>query len=166
MNWLPWVIALCWIPFSFLLHNMLHELAHAAEAIRNGAKITKIWPFPGMQLGYWTWAHVKFSGIKKMTALLSLAPVLVELVWLVIFSTLFLFTDGWLQKIVLVEMISSNVDMTNWLLAWWRKIPNPSTDAERFRNDLGWTLGKAKVVSLLQIVVYLLCVVVVIAGMV
>jgi len=149
------LFALLWAPFSFLLHNVIHEGAHALVTVAYGGKVTAFFPFPSKRTGYFTWAHVATTTIRQGTALMLVAPVLAELLWLSIFLSLSFVTDGVLQKILLVEVVSSNVDIVVWLLGWWNPKPTPYCDAERFRSLLNFTRTKGKLLSLVLLPVAL-----------
>ena len=145
-----WIMALIWAPFTFLLHNVIHELSHAIIAVKNGATIVKFWPFPGKQLGYFTWAYVSYRDLEKETPMLPLAPVITELILSTVFLLAFLFTPHWIRGIFLAEVVSANVDITTWLLGYWRNPVNPACDAEQFRKQTDMSLGYGKMFLLLQ----------------
>lgn len=147
------LVALAWALPSFLLHNVIHEGAHALVALAAGCRDVRLWPFPGRKLGYWTWAHMTYeTGSASFGTLrwLSVAPVFAELAWLVGFGTLlFVAPVGWWTGFLLVEPVSSLVDLTVWMLGFWREPPNPHSDAEVWRNDFRVTRRAARFGSLL-----------------
>ena len=136
----PVLVALAWAPFSFLLHNIIHEGAHALVARLQGARITAFWPFPGTKLGYFTFAHIKWEGTlnpKQMSRVL-VAPVVAEIFWMVAALVGFALTDGWLRMVLLVEVISSNVDIANWWFQGFYIVgKRPNCDATRFAELTG-----------------------------
>lgn len=144
--------ALIWAPFSFLLHNLIHELAHGLTATWFGARIKSIWPFPSTRLGYFTWAYVDFTELKRGIAPMLIAPVVAELLWMSAFGTAAALTYGWVQAVLMVEVVSSNVDIVVWLLGWWNPAQHSYCDAERFRTELKFSRTKGKLLSLLQLI--------------
>jgi hypothetical protein len=151
------LFALLWAPFSFLLHNVIHEGAHALITVVYGGRVTAFFPFPSKRTGYFTWAYVATTPLTRGVALMLAAPVLAELLWLALFLSLSFVTDGVLQKILLVEVVSSNVDIVVWLLGWWSPRPNPYCDAERFRKTLNFSRGLGKALSLAFLPIALVC---------
>jgi hypothetical protein len=149
--------AILWIPFSFLLHNIIHEAAHGATAIAYGGKILSFWPFPSRRTGYFTWAYVEHTPITRGAPALLIAPLVIELIWLFTALTLAMNTSGAFQRVVLVEIVSSNVDVTVWLLGWWNPAPNKNCDAERFRAHLGFSRNAGKIGSLSYLPIIALC---------
>jgi hypothetical protein len=132
---MDWIVALCWVPFSFLLHNVVHEGAHAVVAKAAGSTVTRFWPFPGWRAGYFTWAHVLYQPEVRGSAYvwMQVAPVIAEFVWMSDAFSAFLLTSGWLQLVLLVEVVSANVDIVNWWLkGFWFRDANPAYDSSKF----------------------------------
>jgi hypothetical protein len=90
-------------------------------------------------------------------SLLLIAPVVAELIWLVPVLSVALTTTGAVQKVTLVEVVSSNVDIVVWLLGWWNPTPNKHCDAERFRARHNFSRGAGKLWSLLHLPTLVLC---------
>ena len=142
------VAALVWALPSFLLHNVIHEGAHALVALVSGARNVKLWPFPGWRLGYFTWAHMTYDG-EVDEARVAAAPVSFETVWFLAFAALFHFVSvPWLVPVFAVECVSSLVDMTVWFLGFWRPTENVFADASVVRVGLNVSRGLGKAVSL------------------
>jgi len=151
------LFALLWAPFSFLLHNVIHEGAHSLATLAFGGKVTEFFPFPSKRTGYFTWAYVATTPIVRGTALMLAAPLMAETLWLSAFLSLSFVTLGVLQKVLLVEVVSSNVDIVVWLLGWWNPKPNAHCDAERFRVKVGFSRTQGRLLSLAYIPVGLFC---------
>ena len=145
------LVALAWALPSFLLHNVLHEGAHAVFALASGATNVKPWPFPGWKLGYFTWAHMSYDGTLSDVneAEVSAAPVPVETVWFGLFVALFYFVPfGWWSAFLAVECVSSLIDMTVWFLGFWRPTENVQSDAAKVRRLGNFSRGVGKAASL------------------
>jgi hypothetical protein len=155
---LPYLLTALWIPFSVILHNLIHEGAHGLAAILNGGRILYVWPFPSRRLGYFTWAYVEYAPLSTGGLLLLIAPVIAELVWLASALGLACLTHGGLRKVLLLEVVSSNVDIVVWLLGYWNPTRNEYCDAERFRSLLGFSRPVGKILSLLYLPIAALCV--------
>jgi len=144
--------ALLWALPSFLLHNVLHEGAHALMAWFSGCTNIRLYPFPSRKLGYFTWAHMTYTTRGSLAWLrwISVAPVVGEFLWLLcVLPLLFFAPVGWWSGVVLVEGISSIVDSTVWMLGFWNPKPNPYSDAETFRRDFDFNRRTGKLYSLL-----------------
>ena len=130
--------ALAWAPFSFLLHNVIHEGAHALVAVATGGKVLSFWPFPSKKIGRFTWAHVVVDGVPaKGAALMYMAPLIAETLWVIGATVGFVLLSGPERWICLVEMISSNVDMGNWLSKLFLKSADPNSDALQVKKIWG-----------------------------
>lgn len=172
MSALPFVIAaVVWAPLSFLLHNVIHEGAHALAALWAGSTSVRLYPFPSkLTDGRWSWAHMDYEPPRSLSTdlkaaarlkWLSVAPVIAEVVWwhLAILALVRLSAlsgpaaDGlhlhWWAALVVVECISPLVDCVTWVLPWWRKDPHPFTDAEVHRSDWGFRIERGRLWSLL-----------------
>jgi hypothetical protein len=146
------IVALCWALPSFLLHNTLHEGAHALAAKMAGCTDIRLYPFPGRKLGYFTWAHMRYSVTSVSTDLrwISIAPVTAESLWLLLgLLLLFLAPIGWWSGVLLVEPISATIDLLTWMLGFWRPVASPDCDAEVHRNAFGFSRAAGKLYSLL-----------------
>lgn len=152
MSLLPIVPLIVWAGASFLVHNLIHEGAHALVAVLGRANPVKLWPFPGRRLGYFTWAYMSYTGPLSASAArwIDVAPVIAETVWLVAFLALSFFVGGWWRFFVTLEMLYALIDMTTWVLGWWTK--RPHTDAEGLRRLFGWSTAKARALSFLLLV--------------
>ena len=144
--------ALLWALPSFLIHNIVHEGAHALVALWSGASDVKLWPFPGRRLGYFTFAHMTytFRGTSYVRLRwVSIAPVFAEALWLALaLLALFIAPVGWWSGFLIVEAVSPIVDCTTWLLGYWNPNRNPSCDAEVFRSDFSFSRLAGKLASL------------------
>lgn len=149
------VVCFIWAFPSFLLHNLLHEGSHAVIALAAGAKNIRMHLFPSNDLGYFTWAYVKYDSVEDTTIMKAMpaSPIFIEMPWLIGF-TIMLYTlpIGWWTGIIIVECISSVVDLTNWFSGYWNPLPNRHCDAEKIRATLGFDRWVGKLVSALLLV--------------
>lgn len=156
------LVSLLWALPSFLLHNVIHEGAHCVVALLARCTNVRLWPLPGRSLGYWTWAHMKYeaSGANQGTLrFIHIAPVIAEMLWLsAALIALFFTPTGWWTGILLIEPVSSCVDLTVWCLGFWREPPNPYSDAERHRRVFGVTRVTGRLWSLVVLLLWALTV--------
>lgn len=132
-------LVLLWLPFTFLLHNAVHECAHGSVALYVGGKIDKVWLLPSFRLGRFTWAHVVVDARMNKAQLVAflVAPVVAELAWSVAASIGFMLTSGVVQTIMLVETVAAHVDIINWWAKLVQQHPHPETDAAQVQHLVG-----------------------------
>jgi hypothetical protein len=143
------VAAVLWLPLSFLLHNIIHEGAHALAALLLGGGPVTLWPFPGKRTGNFTWAHMTYTkGLSpRKEALMTIAPVMAELLWASVFMAVMSNSGGLVLFLLpMVEILFSCIDMTTWSLGAWTE--HSYADGFKFGNRMGWTPLKMKLVTL------------------
>lgn len=121
-----------WLP-----QNVQHEGMHAALAKYFGADDVKIWPFPGKQLGHFTWAHARWRWTKPVTveqeAYTAIAPLLANT--FVIFLVMTILSAVETSSVVFTVMtawaVVNFIDGGYSLLTFYKKVP------EKPRSD-GW----------------------------
>ena len=130
-----------WSPLSFLLHNVIHEGSHAIAIKITGGSVKKIWLLPSYKLGYFTFAHVLWTGkaTKWQQIFISSAPLIGETIWLTVFVPLATVSivNGWPMPITvffLTEVASSIIDASVWAMGWVRN--RPQTDGGKVRAIL------------------------------
>lgn len=151
IEWIVLLVALAWAAPSFLLHNLIHEGAHAVVALLFGASSVRIWPFPGKRTGSFTWAHVTYVGPVEGAGLWLLfpAPLIAEILWFSLFVVLYsVLPMGWWFGLIACELVAPLVDMTTWFAGYWNPIIPYSCDAERFRIKKPFRRLTGKIASL------------------
>ena len=90
-----WILLLAALVPFWLLQNIIHELAHGLTMRLGWAWRFRIWPFPSMKLGRFTFAHVVYepsaaSGTptNKGWALVSIMPKLVNVAFMILGTVL------------------------------------------------------------------------------
>jgi hypothetical protein len=117
MSW----FVLLWIPFSYLLHVALHELAHCNIARRYGLRAT-IRVLPSIRDGrlFFGWTEVEHFGslTTEQRAEFFVAPLVTACVWTVFFGGASLLSTGHVAVTLFlaIEGVSAAVDAANWLL--------------------------------------------------
>lgn len=128
-----WLI-LAWLPVTFFVHCLIHEGAHwlALRAFGHRARIV---PYPHLVEGHLYFARtIQQSPLRGLLtgpqkALMLLAPVLTELVWLSIALGVAIVWP-W----ALLEAASALVDLLVWCSGLWTR--KPQTDAARLLEAL------------------------------
>lgn len=117
-------LALLWIPFSYVLHVALHELAHYNAARRAGVKAS-ISLVPGFRNGRFCFAFTSVPDLGKMRrddlCYFFLAPLVVALTWFGAFTLASLLSigSGPIEVVLAIEAVSAGVDALWWVRGMW-----------------------------------------------
>ena len=145
---------LLWCPFSFLLHNLIHEGAHYFACKAYGLKAT-LSILPRIKDGRVVFGVTNFEltgkeSPKVLSEIFS-APLYSEILWfgLSVIGA-HLVSIWWIKELILIEMVASLVDMTTWWLGtWtWRSVNGLTVDGRATFEYINVNKTTARVLSL------------------
>jgi peptidase M50B-like protein len=125
-----WVLA---YPVYQTIGTARHELCHAAVAAAQGARITRVVPWPQTDLGFFTWGYTEWVGATGWPTLA--APYLGDLVWFLGFLVLCARVRNralWLNLVV-IGLVSP---LVNSGYQWVVGFSAPGSDVGQLRQAL------------------------------
>lgn len=152
------IAAVAWAPVAFLLHNVLHESAHAIAAKMYGATGIRIWPFPSTKTGRFTWAYCEWSGVLRYGGdkVVLVAPIIVELVWFsAMWVAILVVPFGWWLGLMFSELLASIIDVAVWVAPYFISTASKQSDASLFQTVVGGSLSSKRVVGAIGVLLLL-----------
>lgn len=115
--------AAIWALPAYLLHVLLHEMAHALTGRFFGYGVSKLSVLPERIDGRWVFGGTEFDrppfGIGG--AIVLAAPAVLETLWCIGAALAFRFASGAVRGVLAVEIVAALIDLSVWCLGAWTR---------------------------------------------